>query len=243
MKIHLVYIGLLSTLLVTCMSSKNAIIYETENLQIQQLTDKTFIHVSYLQTEDYGKVACNGLVYIDGNESAVIDTPTDSTATSELLNWLIQSKKATPKIVVPTHFHGDCIGGLNQFHAKNVMSYGNSLTIEYCIDADQPFPKVGFDDQFELPIGSSTIVLDYPGAGHTEDNIIAFIPSENILFGGCLVKSIGASKGFTGDANLDEWSYTLQYVKSNYPQSQYIIPGHGEPGDQELLDYTIGLFQ
>jgi metallo-beta-lactamase class B len=64
-----------------------------------------------------------------------------------------------------------------------------------------------------------------------------------VLFGGCLIKECQATKGFIGDANLGEWSKTVEQVKRQFPKVQQVIPGHGKPGGPELLEYTISLFK
>jgi metallo-beta-lactamase class B len=103
-------------------------------------------------------------------------------------------------------------------------------------------PQISFNEKLSLRIGKKEIVNQYLGEAHTKDNIISFIPSENTMFGGCMVKEINAGKGFLGDANEKEWSNTIRNIKKAFPTAQFIVPGHGKPGGQELLDYTIGLF-
>ena len=64
-----------------------------------------------------------------------------------------------------------------------------------------------------------------------------------MLFGGCLIKELEAGKGYLGDANVAAWSGTVEAVKQAYPDVRVVVPGHGEPGDGKLLNYTIGLFK
>ena len=146
--------------------------------------------------------------------------------------------------VVPTHFHGDCLGGLSEFHKQDILSYGNSLTIELCIDEGKPFPKIGFDEHFELPIGNTKIELSYQGEGHTMDNIVCYIPDEKILFGGCLIKCQDATQGYIGDANLDEWKYHRHQCKECIFRSRLSSYLDMElPEALKILDYTIELFK
>jgi metallo-beta-lactamase class B len=35
----------------------------------------------------------------------------------------------------------------------------------------------------------------------------------------------------------------VEAVKQAYPEVRVIVPGHGEPGDGKLLDYTMRLFR
>ncbi len=70
-----------------------------------------------------------------------------------------------------------------------------------------------------------------------------YIPGEKVLFGGCLIKEVGAGKGNLGDANTEEWPDTVRKIKQAYPEVKYVVPGHGKVGGLELLDYTIGRFE
>ena len=87
------------------------------------------------------------------------------------------------------------------------------------------------------------MVAEFAGEGHTKDNIIGYFPSENVMFGGCLIKEIRAGKGNLEDANVNDWSATVEKIKQEYPKTKIVIPGHGKYGGTELLDYTIKLFQ
>jgi metallo-beta-lactamase class B len=86
-------------------------------------------------------------------------------------------------------------------------------------------------------------MVKYFGEGHTKDNVVGYFPSENILFGGCLIKELKATKGYLGDANIAQWPNTVERIKEQYPNIKIVIPGHGAIGGSELLDYTIKLFQ
>lgn len=54
-----------------CASHKEIGFYETENLRIEQLTKRTFLHTSYLQTKSFGKVLCNVMIGKFKNSKAV----------------------------------------------------------------------------------------------------------------------------------------------------------------------------
>jgi metallo-beta-lactamase class B len=36
---------------------------------------------------------------------------------------------------------------------------------------------------------------------------------------------------------------TVEKIKNDLPDLKFIIPGHGNPGGKELLDYTVELFR
>ena len=104
-------------------------------------------------------------------------------------------------------------------------------------------PQNGFNDSLKLSLGNTYDFVKYFVQGHTKDNVVGYFPSENILFGGCLIKELEATKGYLGDANIAEWSNTVEKIKIQYPNVKIVIPGHGAIGGKDLLDYTINLFQ
>lgn len=227
----------------SCQNSKKShIIYQSDTLQIEQLTQNTFVHISYLETESYGKVPCNGLVYFDNNEAVVFDTPTNNEASSELIKWINTTLNCNIKSVIVNHYHIDCLGGLKEFHANGIESRSSNLTIKLAKEYGKEIPKNGFENSEIIQIGNQEIINTYIGEAHSKDNIVNYISNEKVLFGGCAIKSIGAKKGNLNDANVDEWSNTVEKIKKEYKDLAYVVPGHGKPGGIELLDYTANLF-
>ncbi|MBU2995080.1 subclass B1 metallo-beta-lactamase [Cellulophaga baltica] len=234
---------LICTLLLNCKSQESTITYKTSTLTIKPISKNVFIHITYLDTNDFGKVACNGMIYMINNEAIVFDTPTNSNVSNELITWITKAEKHTIKAVVINHFHLDCLGGLEVFHQLNIPSYASNKTIALAKINDFTLPQNGFETTLNLNIGDKEIINTYFGEAHTKDNIVSYIPSEQILFGGCQVKTLGANRGYTGDANTEEWSNTIKKIKVALPTIKTVIPGHGKIGDATLLDYTSQLFK
>ena len=63
-------------------------VYRSVDLVVVQIAPNTFVHTSYLQTNDFGKVACNGMIARDANEALVFDTPTNDKSAEELINFI-----------------------------------------------------------------------------------------------------------------------------------------------------------
>ena len=235
-------------MLLNCSSKKNIAynpkeIYKTNNLIITQISENSFIHVSYKQTNDFGYVPCNGLIVRDNNEVIIFDTPTNDKSAEELIKCIEDKLHCKINAVIPTHFHDDCLGGLKAFNDYNIPSYANIKTIELAKENNLVVPINGFTDSLVLKIGNKIITAKFFGEGHTKDNVVGYFPSENVLFGGCLIKELKAGKGYLGDANTTTWSNTVEKVKIEYPNVKIVVPGHGAYGNSKLLDYTIKLFQ
>lgn len=238
----------LSLLLVYCNSKKQEAfnakkVYQSKDLMITQVTENSFVHTSYKQTHDFGNVACNGLIVRNSNEAIVFDTPTTDKPSYELIHWIKETLHCKINAIIPTHFHDDCLGGLKAFDDNAIPSYGYYKTILLAKENHFVAPKNSFKDSLTLKVGDEKVIVKFFGEGHTKDNVVGYFPSEKILFGGCLVKELNATKGYLGDANLAEWSKTVAKVKKEYPDVALVVPGHGAYGDSKLLDYTIALFK
>ncbi len=218
-------------------------LYTSDRLIVTSLSENTFVHTSFLQTDDFGKVACNGLIIRDGYEVAVFDTPTDDHSSQELIRWVQEVLKCKIVAIVPTHFHSDCLGGLSAFHAAGIPSIANEKTIELASQNQMMVPQKGFSNKSSLLVGGKEVQLRFFGEGHTRDNVVAYFPAEQVLFGGCLIKELQATKGFLGDANVSAWSETVAKIQSAFSQVKHVVPGHGAVGDAKLLEYTRQLFK
>jgi metallo-beta-lactamase class B len=236
-------ITITSTVAQTSPKFKPKEVYKSGNLTITQIAKNSFEHTTFLQTHDFGNVPCNGLIVRNSNEVIVFDTPTNDAASEELIKWIKETLHCRINAVIPTHFHDDCLGGLKAFHENEIPSYAYFKTIEFAKENNFVVPKNSFRDSLILKVGNENIIAKFFGEGHTKDNVVGYFAGDNIMFGGCLIKQLNAGKGYLGDANVADWSATVEKVKKDYPDVKIIVPGHGQYGNKKLLDYTIKLFK
>lgn len=218
-------------------------VYKSSDLIVTQITANSFVHTSFKQTNDFGNVPCNGLIVRNSNEAIVFDTPTNDKSSEELIKWIKETLHCKINAIIPTHFHDDCLGGLKAFDKNDIPSYAYFKTIELAKENNYAVAKNAFSESLMLKVGNENIIAKFFGEGHTKDNIVGYFPSEDVMFGGCLIKAIDAGKGYLADANVVDWSSTVERVKKEYPNVKIIVPGHGETGNKKLLDYTINLFK
>jgi len=246
--LKILLVTVLSIIILNCTAQKRALfkpkeVYKTSDLIVTQISDNSFEHTSFKQTQDFGNVPCNGLIVRNSNEVIIFDTPTNNKSADNLIRWIKETLHCKINAIIPTHFHDDCLGGLKAFEENDIPSYAYFKTIELAKENNFVVPKNSFKDSLILKVGNESIIANFFGEGHTKDNVIGYFPSENIMFGGCLIKELDAGKGYLGDANVTDWSNTVEKVKKEYPNVKIIIPGHGEYGNKKLLDYTIKLFR
>jgi glyoxylase-like metal-dependent hydrolase (beta-lactamase superfamily II) len=106
------------------------------------------------------------------------------------------------------------------------------------------WPQVTFSDTLSIDLGGDRGDLDlaYCGRGHTEGDIVAWLPRRHILFAGDLVETQAAL--YTGDAFHEEWATrTLDHVDSFGART--LVGGrgavaHGREAVRDAINQTRG---
>lgn len=204
---------------------------------VRELVDGVFLHVS---TNADG-IPSNGMLLRAGDGLLLVDTAWTPEQTEALLAWA--AERGTPvRDAIVTHSHDDRMGGLSALQARGIRGRALDVTVGKARGAGGSVPETlltASDGEIGGPAGS--IVL-YPGAGHTIDNIVVYVPSARVLFGGCLVKSEKArDMGFVGEADLAAWPETIRRVQARFPDLRTVIPGHGAVSGPAALTRTLDL--
>jgi cyclase len=83
-------------------------------------------------------------------------------------------------------------------------------------------PTVTLDKKMTLYRGGREIQLLYFGRGHTDTDVVVYLPKEKIVCTGDLMESVVS---YMGDAYADEWSATLDRLLTL--DFDTVLPGHG----------------
>ncbi len=84
----------------------------------------------------------------------------------------------------------------------------------------------------------------YPGAGHSRDNLVVWLPEKQILFGGCAIRSLSSkSAGNTVHGDINSWLKITKKLESKYKDATLVVPGHGDVGGIELFKHTEKVIQ
>ncbi len=225
-------------------AQENNTIAIDNDIQLMQLHDSVFIHISWQQSENFGRFPSNGLIIIKNGQALMVDTPMDNDKTERLTKYLTDSLSVKLTKLIACHYHDDCLGGLEYLQSAGIESIANSLTIAKCKEIGLAIPSIPFADSLKFNFMGEPVECAFLGAGHTFDNIVVYLPNKKILFGGCLVKS-GNSRdlGNTTNALINEWSQTINKIIKRYPEVKTVVPGHGSPGDIKLLYHTLDLVE
>jgi cyclase len=85
-------------------------------------------------------------------------------------------------------------------------------------------PNLTFNDTMTLYRGGREMHLMYLGRGHTDTDVVTFLPRERIVATGDLMESV---LSYMGDSYPDDWIETLERLKAL--DFDTVLPGHGVP--------------
>ena len=229
-------------ILVTYAQSADGVVKLSDDVEVRMIAEGVWLHTTYFDIEGFKNFPANGIIVINSGEAIMVDLPWTDEQAGVLFDWVTKEQNAAIKKVVPTHWHIDCAGGLAEAHRRNAESFTLDKTVEILKVKNEPVPQNWFTERLSLGCGNISVELAYHGPAHTVDNIVAWIPARNILFGGCMVKSRNARNlGNLADAHVKSWPKTLKKVRKTYSEAKIVIPGHGRPGGLDLIDHTIEL--
>lgn len=199
----------------------------SEDIELIRISDNEYVHVSVSTIPPYGRVSSNGLIFINKDEAFLFDTPATDSLTRTLVSWLRSNLGLRIVGFVPNHWHEDCMGGLGYLKTQKVKSYANQMTIDIARLIKLPVPDSGFRDSLNLQLGNRSIECFYFGGAHSTDNMVVWIPSERILFAGCMIKSLASTNlGNTADGDLKAYPITIDKIADRFSMAKYVIPGH-----------------
>jgi metallo-beta-lactamase class B len=226
------------------LAQENERIIVDQDIELINLQDSIFIHVTWHQLDNSSRFPSNGLIIIKNGQALMIDTPMDNDKTERLSKYIKRSLNADLTKLIIGHFHDDCLGGLDYLQNAGVESIANTRTIDKCKEIGLPIPSTPFTDSLIFDFNGVKIECRYFGAGHSFDNITVWLPNNKILFGGCLVRSGNSnSLGNLSDAVVSEWDLTIKQLMYEYTDIKIVIPGHGNYGGKEILAHTIELVE
>jgi metallo-beta-lactamase class B len=208
-----------------------------EDLSVRPLGHGLWRHVSTAEVPGFGLVPSNGLVVVGSQGALLIDTPWTRPQTRRLLAWVHHALGVEVKEAIVTHSHADRIGGIDEL--AGVRVHALPATTALAARHGHPFQAVALPDEASLALVGLTVETFFPGAGHTGDNLVVWLPAWQLLFGGCFIKSAQAQGlGNVEDADVASWRSGVQRVIARYPEAVTVVPGHGEPGGPALLVHT-----
>lgn len=247
--------------------SQNVVVLSPE-LKISKLCDEVWV-----VTHSFPWESNSLIVKASDKELVLIDTPYTDEAAEQVLEFIDKEIKPKKITAVLTGFHIDNLGGTRCLIQHRIPVFGSDMTCKLIDERSgatqkqmldwlqkpeqEKYRKAYSEMKFSKPDhifplekgllldkGKLSFEVYFPGESHSPDNLTVYIKELNLLFGGCMIKSLESPNlGFTGDANMKEWPVSVKKVQEKYANAKWVIPHHGKWGGVALLQHTIGLFK
>lgn len=213
------------------------------SLEISQLKEDFYVFTTY---RDYNGTPfpSNGLYALTSEGVVMIDTPWDTTQFQPLLDSIRLKHNKEVVLCIATHSHDDRTGGIDFYRQQGIKTYTTIQTDEISKERNQPRAEFLMHQDTVFVIGNQTFQTYFAGAGHSPDNIVVWCKTLELLYGGCLIKSVDAKDlGYLGDADTEAWTATINNIKSKFGKPKHIIPGHQNWKSKKALNHTLKLLR
>ncbi len=168
----------------------------------------------------------------------------DSKLTNELdkVMELLRTVTNQPvRYLINTHFHPDHTGGNTGLEGlgADIVATGNAR-LRLSATQQTGLPVLTFDDHLSIHFAGKTLELYYVGRGHTDGDLVIYVPEEKLVLPGDLYAGWGPSIrliDYNGGGSLVQWPATLDKVMAL--DFDTVIPGHSGVTDRAHMQAYI----
>lgn len=140
--------------------------------------------------------------------------------------------------VINTHLHPDHAGGNPAMQAMGVHVIASENARRIMAERQTPgLPNIAMRDYLRLYLDDMPLDLHYFGRGHTETDIVIYLPTQRLLVAGDLFALYGPYRAvidYTAGGSLRDWTNTLDRVLQL--DFDTVIPGHSGLTDRKNMD-------
>jgi glyoxylase-like metal-dependent hydrolase (beta-lactamase superfamily II) len=200
---------------------------------------------------------------LGAERALVVDTLSTAVQATELAD-AVRKVTALPLTIVNTHHHFDHTYGNDTLADAGTPIWGHEYAAarlrdegpkiqrelyEQCRDDEPEFadalaavrirpPDHTVHLAAALDLGGRTVPLRHFGRGHTDGDLVAFVPDVDVVLAGDLVEEAGPP-GFDDSYPLD-WPETLAALLHELTPATVVVPGHGAPVDRAFVQAQHG---
>jgi metallo-beta-lactamase class B len=234
---------LVTALLAIFLSAQTSGQTSKPGLTITHLTGDLYVYVTW-HMNDGAPYPANAMYLVTSDGVVLFDTPWDSTQFQPLLDSIYARHQKKAVLCISTHFHADRTAGLEYYQQQGIATWSSARTLELCREHHEKQAANTFSRDTVFTVGNYSFRTFYPGEGHTKDNIVIWIPSGKVLYGGCFIKSTEATDpGYMGDGNAVAYPESLRRLIHAFPRPAYVIPGHLSWSDKRSPQHTLQLVE
>ncbi|MBN9669947.1 MBL fold metallo-hydrolase [Roseibium aggregatum] len=193
----------------------------------------------------YSADGCSNTGVIVGERGVLIVDAQATPAQAENVLEKIREKTDKPvKVLALTHFHADSTLGASAFDPGEVIASDLTRRMidtrghdEFRLASNRfpdlfaglpgntvvTSPTMTIASSMSIDLGGLEVRLMHLGRGHTMGDLVAWVPSNGVIFAGDLVQLSAAP--YCGDAHLADWPRALDRITAFRPSA--LMPGRG----------------
>jgi glyoxylase-like metal-dependent hydrolase (beta-lactamase superfamily II) len=200
----------------------------SKSYALERVTDNVFAAIA----QPKGKAISNALIVITGTEVIIAGAHFVPDGISELMEEIGKIATVPVTTVILTHHHRGYNYVDYDFPAGvQIITSGQTWQTLKESYRDLKNPVIFFDKSLTLRHGKSTIVASNLGPGHTDGDVVVYLPEEKVLFTSDLF--FNDIIGYMGDGYLREWLLNLDMLEGL--DARYVVPGLGKVGDPSAI--------
>jgi peptidoglycan/xylan/chitin deacetylase (PgdA/CDA1 family) len=212
-------------------------------VSLTRMSENLWLHTSTRELEGVGRFPSHGLFVEHEGGGLLIDSAWGRAATTNLLAQIERQTGQRPRAAIVTDFHDDRAGGVAQLEAAGIEVWSSPGIIARLTAASEPAPTHALEQpRWSGTLAGVALEVWFPGAGHSPENLVVWLPDQRLLFGGCLLRAYESrGLGNVDDADFDAWVPTLRAVRERYADAAIVVPSHGDAGGPELIHHSLAL--
>lgn len=106
------------------------------------------------------------------------------------------------------------------------------ILVDSHLEIETRLPDIFIDSVQHFDGPNRRITLVSKGAGHTESDLLMYLPDDQVIFTGDLV--FNERHPYVAHGNISKWKAWLDYMKTL--EVNTVMPGHGQIGTGEIID-------
>lgn len=148
------------------------------SIWVQEIAPRIWLHTTTARIAGGYVFPANGLIIERPTGSVMIDTGYLPEQAEVLLQWSKTRLCAPVNLALATHFHGDRTGGIAGLKRYGVPTVAYPLTCRLAMEHGLPAPEPIDDFRATRYSLDESCEVFFPGAGHTRDNVIVWVPRD-----------------------------------------------------------------
>ena len=190
-------------------------------------------------------------IVIGDDAVMVIDTQATPVMAQDVIRRIREVTDKPIKYVVLSHYHAVRVLGASAYKPEHIIASEDTLglikergeqdkaseigrfpRLFQAVESVPPgltWPTLTFSGKMTLWLGQLEVQLLQVGRGHTQGDIVVWLPAEQILFSGDLVEFDATP--YAGDAYFSDWPQKLDNIAAMKPLK--LVPGRGAALENE----------